>query len=418
MKLSVANIKITEKGIIPQIMTWVIPLSCILVQYHAVVLTYGLLALLIMALLIAIRNKGFYFDRDFLLLGLFISTQQFVSSVYFRFSISTSFYTALTIWLIIISCSTSWVVKNKEVLYRNYSIIGSIATCAIYVQFVLYYVFGIKTGSIMILRQAEKYIGNWVTNSNRPAGFFSEPQTHCTYMLPLIIIALEKKNYKFAIFLTLGVVLTGSSLGVMMTAFLWLYTLFFSSVKKSRKIGSAIVLILGSLAFFTLEPLEPAKQKLFTVFNDFSAYSSAQMINSYSYSNYLRLIKGWVTYNEMPFNAKFIGVGITNFISYLQSSGVSFSWNAIWNADATMAAYFTSAAGVFIECGILVGILYYVFMYKKIKQGSEIGKKLILVLFLQSFLTQDFFNGVFIFYILMYYVSLENTKSYIKIKIR
>lgn len=417
MKLDLTYKRNIDRGIIPAIMVWVIPLSCILLQYYAKISTYGLLLLMVMAFFIAFRNKSFYFDKDFLLLGMLIGIQQILCAQYFQFDIVKTINVIVTIWLIIIASSTSWIVNNKELLYRNFSIIGFIATFAIYIQFFMCNFLNMKVSAIMIFPQAEQYIGNWVENYTRPSGFFSEPQVHCTYMLPLIIIALEQKKYKYAIFLSVGVALTGSSLGIMMVASIWMYTLFSSSVTKMKKIGLVILIAIGILAFLVLEPLESARIKLFTVFTDFSKYSSAQIVNSYSYSNYLRLIKGWVTYIEMPLNAKLLGIGITNFLEYLKKSNVSFSWNVIWSSNATMAAYFSSAAGVFIECGLIVGIAYYLFLYRKMKQGNVIGKKIILALFIQSFLTQTFFNGIFIFYILMYYASRTDKKHCIKLKV-
>lgn len=417
MKINIEYMRKYYKGPLFNIMAWVIPLSCVLLQYKANFLTYGLLALLFIAVCIIIERKAFYIDKEFLFIGLLISIQQIVSALFFNFDIISNLNIVITVWLIIISSSVGLAVKNSDLLYRNYSILGIITTGAIYIQFLVYNVFGKKISSIMLIKQPEQYMGNWVIGGNRPSGFFSEPQTHCSFMLPLIILALEKKNYKFAIFLSLGVILTGSSLGLIMIFFIWILVLFSFSVSTNKKIGMVLFIFIAIFTFFTLDSFEPAREKIFTVFNDFSTYLDAKITNNHSYTNYLRLIKGWVTYIELPISVKMIGVGIINFPIYLQSYDITFSWNAIWDINANMAAYFSSAAGVFIESGLFVGITYYIFLFKKFRQANLISKKIIVLLFFQSFFTQIFFNNIFTFYFLIYYVFNKEIKNIVKIKI-
>ncbi|MDM0906263.1 hypothetical protein QTI73_11185 [Clostridium perfringens] len=417
MNTNFAYMKKNDKSPLFNIIAWIIPLSCILLQYKANFLTYGLLVLIAITICIIFKERSFYIDKEFVIIGLLISIQQIISALFLNFDIISNINIVITVWLIIISCSISLMIKNNDLLYKNYSLLGIITTCAIYIQFFMYNLLGKKISSIMLISQAEEYSRNWVVDGTRPSGFFSEPQTHCSFMLPLIIIALEKKNYKFAIFLSLGLILTGSSLGVIMISLVWVSVLLSSSVCTNKKIVMMFLILISVFTFFTLDSLEPAREKIFTVFNDFSTYLDAKMTNNHSYTNYLRLIKGWVTYIEMPISTKIMGVGITNFPIYLQNCGITFSWSTIWDINATMVAYFSSAAGVFIECGLFVGIVYYIFLFKKFKQGNSIGKKLIILLFFQSFLTQTFFNNIFIFYFLMYYAYNKNIKSIVKIRI-
>lgn len=417
MKINNEYMRKHYKGPLFNIMALVIPLSCVLLQYKATLLTYGLLALLFIAVCIIIERKAFYIDKEFLFIGLLISIQQILSALFFDFNIISNLNIVITVWLIIIASSVGLTVKNSDLLYRNFSILGIITTGAIYIQFLLYNIFGKNISSIMLIRQPEEYMRNWLINGTRPSGFFSEPQTHCSFILPLIILALEKKHYKFAIFLSLGVILTGSSLGLIMVSFIWISVMFSYSVSTNKKIGIVFFILISAFTFFTLDSFEPAREKIFTVFNDFSTYLDAKITNNYSYSNYLRLIKGWVTYIELPIIVKIIGVGITNFPIYLQSYDIIFSWNAIWDVNANMAAYFSSAAGVFIESGLFVGIAYYVFLFKKFRQANLVSKKFIILLFFQSFLTQIFFNNIFTFYFLIYYVFNKEIKSIVKIKI-
>lgn len=397
------------------IFIWFIAISCILLQYQTAVMTYGLIALLVVCIWRSLK-KGFLFDKEFLVLVFIISLQQFISCLVFKFDFLSSIGSVINIFLIAFICSSAVSVKDKEQLYKCCACVGIVCTVAIFIQFFIINVLGQNVSAIMLFSQGEELKVNWFQNYYRPSGFFSEAQTHCTFMIPIVLASIENKKYKFAIFLSLGACLTGSSLGIVIISLIWLLLLFSTEMGVNKKIMMLTLIAIGITAFMVLEPFDWIRDKLFTVFTDFSAYTNAKMINNYSYSNYLRLIKGWATFIEFPFMEKIFGIGIANFTTYLKYSNVEFSWNILWANDARMAAYFTSAAGVFIECGIIVGIIYYIFLYRKIEQGSKLSKKIILFLLIQSFTTQTFFNSIFIFYFLLYYAFQDTQNRMIRFK--
>lgn len=185
--------------------------------------------------------------------------------------------------------------------------------------------------------------------------------------------------------------------------------MFAYQLKKNKQINInykilLIVIVIIFVLVFLFSPMfSKYVEKIGSIFEDFSDYYNAKIVNSYSYSNYLRLFKSWHTYMDLHPIEKVIGLGINNFMNYLKTTTITFKWNTIWDNNARMAAYYTSAGGVFIDCGLIVALYYYIFLIKKyIHAKSFISKTIIVILVIQSFFTQIFFNNIFVYYFILY----------------
>lgn len=401
------NKKVTE---------WIIPISCILLQYQAVVSTYGIIVLVIFVALHMIKNRCIKVDKQFLALASIIAVQEVLSSLCFYITAETVMKSVITIFLIVIATSLANTNVRRERVILNFKVIGIICAVAIFLQTFMYIVWGIPVKSIMILPQDESVMHYWTTSNVRACGFFTEPQTYCSYMLPLLIICIERKEYKLSVFLTASLFLTGSSLGILMAAIIWLKVFRESDISVNKKLYFLIAVLIGMLVFMKLDIFSVAREKISTIYTDFSLYTAGTMINSHSYSNYLRLIKGWVTFAGLPILAKILGVGINGLIPFMSTTGIRFSWSGQWGFDSLMLGYYTSAAGVFLECGIIVAILYYLFIANSIRGSSKVAKNILIIMLIQSFTTQMFFNGIFTFYFLLYYLFTDK-KNMITIRI-
>ncbi|MGL6299458.1 hypothetical protein ACR31S_02555 [Streptococcus iniae] len=100
--------------------------------------------------------------------------------------------------------------------------------------------------------------------------------------------------------------------------------------------------------------------------------------------------------------------GLNNLTNYMEITGTRFSWSKQWAVNHIQNAYFNSSSGIFIECGLVIGILYYYILIKKIKIQNSISKNILIFIIFQGFATQIFFNSIFIFWILMYYIFSKN----------
>ncbi len=399
------KIKLSNHSPIQSFALLSIPLSCVLLQYKAAMSTYGLILLTLVALMLSIGAKFFSADMDFVKMLAVFAVQQLVAYILFKSNFTAIINILLTMFLtgVIVSVFSEGYIE-RESLYRYLKAFSIIVTAVIYLQAVMIVVFQRTVSPIMLLPQSAADAANWSRNAYRPSGFFSEPQTYCSMILPICVLAAYKKDFKLLVYLSLGILLAGSSLGIIMVALLWATILFTSSTNKNTKIGIVALILLGIVIFLTVPALKVPREKLYSVFSGFFAYSSGQMVDQYSYSSYLRLVKGWITYFEEPFLPQIVGVGFNNFANFMRNSGLTFSWNQIWSSSASSVAYFSSASGIFLEGGIFSAAAYIIYMVKNWKRSNSLGKTLLLMIILQSFATQMFFNSLFIFNILIFYI--------------
>ena len=400
-----------EKNNIEKVIIFIISISCILLQYIAAVFTYGFILLLIMMIYMCVKNKKIYIDKDFAVLITVLTIQQIVTAIVGNRITEANIKFIIMMWLIFFTMSLGYYVNDKKILYKYLKVIGVSATVIVFIQYIMINFFDMRVGPIMFIKQPQEYLKNWALSGLRPTGFFSEPQVFCSCILPLIIMALINREYNLVVFFSIGIVLTGSSLGIMMLLGIATIVLFLSNLNYKKKIAFFLLFAVLILLFLNLEIFESARNKIFTIFNDFALYSNEKMTNNHSYTNYLRLLKGWVTYLELPTKDKILGIGVYNFPEYLQHTNVIFSWNSIWSNNAVMAKYFTSAAGTFIECGFFGAMAYIVFLCKKYYHGNSVNRIIIILIAIQSFVTQIFFNNIFIFYFLIYYALMERSEK-------
>lgn len=387
----------------------IIPLTSVFLQYTGAIGNVGIWLMIGCVIVNLVIYKKINFNMCIVSFFIILEIQQLLVTVIYRYSIEIYIKNMINIFLIILTVSISALCVNTNKMIKIYSYLGAITTLAIYTQTILHYLLHSPIAPIVILPRLFIVAENW-TALGRASGFFSEPQVYCTYMLPLLMILLYQKKYKLAIFITTGFLLSTSSLGIGMAFLLWLYTLLSSKSPTVMKIMIVGLLLISVLSFFSLNIFEFPRNKILSFFTDFTQYSKGTMVNNYSYTNYLRFVKAPVTFVGLPLGAKFTGVGINKLIEYMQITGINFSWSFNWATTDAMAAYFTTGFGVFIELGLVVGVFYYSMLIKGIASGNHLQKMIILLLIVQGFTTQLFFNGLCVFYLIMYQ-ALSNYKN-------
>lgn len=390
------------------IFAFIIISSCIFLQYHFLVISYGMVFVFCALLFrLIIRKKILVYDKDFLQLTLVLCIQQVISALFLDYGRSHLLTNCIFILFVFVISGTSKSVGKKNVLVDCIIVVSTICTLAILVQAFQIYVLGRNVSAIALLPLTEEIAASWNNSVLRPCGFFSEPQTYSSYMAPLLFILIHDRKYKSAIFLSIGMILCGSSLGISITFIAWFYLILSREMSRTKKVLLILLGLLFVIVFMNVEVLFEVRGKIEDVFKSFNSYSVGNMVGIYSYSNYLRVVKGWVTLIEMPFFDKLIGIGKDSFGVYLENKKFSFSWNNIWGINQVKSLYYSSAAGVFIEYGLFTGIIYYFFFIRKAVQNHSVGRRIILLLLFECFFTQISYNGLFVYYILMFYLFSE-----------
>lgn len=173
----------------------------------------------------------------------------------------------------------SWIficVSNGSInisLFFKYAIrIAELATIAIIIQFISHNILGrtIDFRPLSLLTTQENI---WVRTSvnygavgylYRPSGFFLEPSHFFLYSFPIITVLLlsvdrDKRDFRTALFISLGLLLTTSGMGIVVLAGLWtLYFLIYKRIEdysiysfiKQISVRSVIIVLLLVVVFY------------------------------------------------------------------------------------------------------------------------------------------------------------------------
>lgn len=137
---------------------------------------------------------------------------------------------------------------DENILYKWWKIAGVIFGAGM-----IYHVF-----QILVLNQPAvpiTIIPGYVLRSDslegsfRPTSFFAEPAAYTTSMMPLLFLALKRNDLKWAFLSTFLIVVSTSTVGVILSATMWILFILFQK-KPVRKTITAIFFICAFVAIF------------------------------------------------------------------------------------------------------------------------------------------------------------------------
>lgn len=190
-------------------------------------------------------------------------------------------YVLLLSWIFI--CVANGCI-NISYFFKYVTRIAILATIAIIIQFIYHNVFGrtidfrplswLVSQNVIWVRTAANY--GAAGYLYRPSGFFLEPSHFFLYSFPIITVLLlsvnrNKKDLRTAIFLSLGLLLTTSGMGIVVLAGLWtLYFLIYkrasdysvSSIVNQISVRSVIIVVLLVIGFYLSYRLIPIVQNI------------------------------------------------------------------------------------------------------------------------------------------------------------
>ena len=149
-------------------------------------------------------------------------------------------YVLLMVWIFLCASNGS---INIPCFFKYATWIAFLATVAIFIQFISQNFFGrmielrplsyLVSQNVIWVRNAEQM--REVGYMGRPSGFFLEPSHFFLYTFPIITILLlsakkNKKHFKMALFLSLGLLLSTSGMGVAFVLGIWL--LYYALYRK------------------------------------------------------------------------------------------------------------------------------------------------------------------------------------------
>ena len=286
---------------------------------------------------------------------------------------------------------------DEETLYRCWKVVGLIVCAAVAYQFFQTFVLHQSVLPIRLLPVRSDELmrnENWTTLSERPVAFFSEPAMVVAYLTPVLLFAQQKRELGIAIIVSVAILLSGSTSGVIALGIMWGASIF--SYKMSKAVKMFIVVLLGAaVVVFLNSPL----------FSDSLEKISYEMSGDSS-NMAVRALRGWWVYGVLDTRAQLLGITDYDIANYVYGNASEFTWQTGFEENF----YLNTAQRILIQTG-LVGAVIYIWMLVKVWMNTEKEiKPYLLVVIISMFFASNFYtNGMFV---MQFIVILSHLKRY------
>lgn len=300
--------------------------------------------------------------------------------------------------------------------YKAYTIIVYIISFVTIMQYIAYFLFRIDLAFLIPdaplnynVELSTTLMNTWHSNSTigyfRPCSFFIEPAYQAQYMLPWMGIKLfsedfelNKKTISSVIFVTLGMVLTTSSLAFLGSAIIW----FLFTIKMMRKRRVAKGYIYGFATFVLLFVFLLSRSSIQEqLMEKFTSINSLQASSSFT----LRLLRGIYCYVQMGNIQNIFGCGYGNIVAYFNSI------HLVTPLDVRIASidYMNGFSYALCDFGLIGFLVYIIFMIRCVlprkKNGSAFG---LIVVWMLLMLTASIFDTAVYFFIVVLFRGIKN----------
>lgn len=360
------------------IIEYYLPFYIMLAPYKFGIIDLGTIGLIICAFLILLRENGrIIFKKSQAVFFTFLG-YAIIKNIFNLFLGDNSFDTifnkvvSFTVQFLLCIFVTSFGF-DENALFRAYKFAGVIFSAGLIYQLINVYAFGAQVTPISII---PGYVlrGEAAEESLRPSSFFSEPAAYVTAMLPLEFLSLKKLDYKWAGFSTVMILASTSTVGVVLSAVLWLTVLGSNKVKFKSKAVIAVFIAVICTAFFTLNIFSGGNEKLKEVLDGESTVNS-------------RIVVGFDTIATMDPVKLIFGENYNDPNTYVRDN------NGLLRPDSPVKEYIKDGGQIFLNSfcqlifyyGIFGLIIYLWAFFKRLKKKNYGAKSYILMLLIAIF---------------------------------
>jgi len=378
-----------------------IPCFYILGQYQIGNKSLGTIALVCMIFWGILKAKYIVLYKPLIVLTLFMFIHDLIKAV---ICINTATF-PLNMWIerLIYIIFLAQCINNvdEEKLYKVWKIIGIFAMIGLVYHAILVYGFGQNVQMIRVL----PFTSNSISFTNayaRPRSIFLEPAAYVTWILPLLYMSLKREKIFFSGVITVTILLSTSTTGVLITAILWgIFMLNSKEVVGMKKIFLIFIVISVAIIFIELPIFEKTITKLG---------------NTDFFSN-IRITAGLNIYKDADMMTQLFGIKYNTteqyFLSTIADLGkYNMSTNAHW------LGFVNSIARSLLMYGIIGGILYVNLFYRIFKDSKKELTPYIFICFVSTFGQSVFFNSFFLMQFAMMFGTNELNRNMIGVKIK
>lgn len=290
---------------------------------------------------------------------------------------------------------------DEDRMYSAWKIAGIIYSLGLAYHLIQILILGNPVHPISILPKVQ--LGGVNNFSYRPCSFFSEPASFASAMLPLVFLALRKKDYYVAILASIMIIASTSTVGIALVSVLWLYTITVSGIKIRTKVLISLLLI-GMLIYLPSSPLFNASfEKLSSILSGEGTFGT-------------RIAVGFNIISKLNITQWIIGTNFIDVANYVSKHISEYSWNR------TIMAYYyagklflNSFSSLIYNYGIIGLLLYLRTIIRRFRITEYPAKALLLVhtisLFGQSTMLNSLFFQTIILLSLYEKIGLEKDET-------
>ena len=232
-----------------------------------------------------------------------------------------------------------------ESLYRCWKIVSLFVCVAVAYQFFQIFVLHQYVQPIRLMPVSSESLmlnENWTEHHYRPVAFFTEPSMVVSYLVPVLLFAQQKKDFFVSIILSVAILLSGSTSGIVALGIMWGLSIFSYRLKKSSKILIILLFLVSVVAFLNLPYFRDSLDKIsFELSGDSSNMA-------------VRVLRGWWIYGVLDTRSQLFGISDYDIASFVYQNASEFTWQTGYEDN-----FFLNAAQLlFIRTGLIGGILY------------------------------------------------------------
>lgn len=297
---------------------------------------------------------------------------------------------------------------DKDALYVCWKILGLIVCVVVAYQFFQIFVLNQYVKPIRLMpvsSEALKLNENWTDSSHRPLAFFTEPSMVVAFLTPVLLFAQQKKELLVAIIVSVAILLTGSTSGVIALAIMWGLSIFSYKLSKTTKIFIITLSIAAVVAFLNLSIFRDSLDKIL-----YELSGDSSNMNT-------RVLRGWMIYSVLDTRSQIFGISDHDLSSFIYGNASEFTWQTGYEDNF----YLNAAQLLFIRTGLAGAVLYVWMLIRLWRSTNKIVKPYLVFVIVSMFFENYFFiNGMFVmqYVVLLSYLEKFESKKVVKVKSR
>lgn len=372
-----------------------IPLFYIINQYEMSGVQIGPICAIFVILAYIIKYKEIYLYKPLLFLFIYMLLHDILKIFIIDFNTGLWFERAL--YLLVLSCIYKRI--DEENLFTVWKIVGIIAIAGVFYQSLQVYILGQSVSTINLLPFLQSSSENYLLKYNRPHSLFLEPAAYCTWILPLLCMCMKRKKYIWMILISVSILLSTSSTGILMTGVIWLFYAFINARSEGKYVNSLMIvgiLTIGIGAFSNLSIFSIALNKLTN-------------ISITDTSNSVRLVLGFQLFWAAPLAYKILGIPYMNVEEYLRSGKIALNKYNL-SLNVSYLGFVNSIGNCMLMYGVF-GLVLYLKLFLDIWKESDLYSKCYVLICLISVFGQSaFWNSLFVtqFAVMLCFIKSES----------